>query len=814
MEHHAAFLTPLLDGIGQAGPGTVLIVRNASDSCLGTVVRALLPAWPDIDVLVDPAALAEAPTGSLRILRPPPDAPGWFASALAHATSRELRLVLWLAPADTAKLDPADSAAIDEAPTVECPAHPIAHGVQGLHAGAHGPGVEWLGGPLAPALEAAHPERAIQWLSASGSYDDLLQAVEQAGDDWACWTDVDGQFALRRVRWGLAEIGRWGRSVLVEPEVCSPGWWPVHAQNAPLEQAMDRLSQAGAAHPGRLAALAGLEPEGIDLVEVLLATEAPEPEIQAAMIDGSDPGAALARLGRARGLFTADDVVNRLVAPPIQRAFGADEAIRALRSERFEKLGEQVLESQEIPMDLLGSWATTTALPIPVKVLDWSTGQATAWLVEAALRHGPASAEDWRAIADAAIRLGDAHVGARWADKALDYTEVDEVTRSRALYTRARADYRLGAYKASEDRLRTCLEIQERVLGEEHHEVARTLHALGLALNRLERYAQALATYNRARDIEQRTLEPGHPDMAVTLHAIGQVMVHLNRYQEATRAFQQALVIKEEKLGPEHPSTASTLHAIGQALTRQGKYKEALESFQRDLRITRKQLGRDHPSLGPSLHSIGQTYTLMGRHEYALACFAREIKILERALGKGHPDTTKALDAMGQVLTDTGHLEVAVSRYKKALTIKEAHLGPEHRETARTLYALGHTYVRQGELELALDAFERTVDIRRVTEGKEHPYTALAWHALGQVYAKLREYRHAIGSYDQALSIKVKVLGPEHPETAITRFERGRALRDSGDGAGYTEMMAATGALVRELGPDHPMVQAAKRALN
>ena len=810
MEHRDAdLLSPILDAIGQAGPATLLVVQGANDGCLGTLVRALLPAWPELGVQSDAQALADAPHGSLQFLRPEPDQPAWLVQAQAHCTARELRLVLWMDPDATDDLQ-----SLADAPSFVCPARPVSHGVQGLHSSAHGPGVEWLGGPLAPALEAAHPERAIRWISASATYDELLAAVAEAGDDWACWTEVDGQFTLRRLRWALAEQGRWGRSVLVEPEISSPGWWPVHAQLAPLAASMERLAQAGATQPGRLAALADFEPEGIDLVEVLLATEAPEAELQAAMSAEGDPGAALARLGRARGLFTDDDVVNRLVAPPIQRAFGADQAIGALRLERFEKLGEQVLESEDVPMDLLGSWATTTALPIPVQVLDWSTGQATAWLVEAALRHGPATAEDWRAIADAAIRMGDAHVGARWADKALEFTEVDEITRSRALYTRARADYRLGAHAASEQRLRRALEIQERILGPDHHEVARTLHALGQALNRLERYPQALAIYNRARDIEQRNLEPNHPDMAVTLHAIGQVMVHLNRYEEALRAFQQALAIKEEKLGPEHPSTASTLHAIGQALTRQGKYKEALEAFQRDLRITRKQLGKDHPSLGTSLHSIGQTYTLMGRHEYALACFAREIKILERALGKGHPDTTQALDAMGQVLTDTGHLELAVSRYKKALAIKEAHLGPEHRGTARTLYALGHTYTRQGELELALEAFERTVDIRRATEGKQHPYTALAWHALGQVYARLREYRQAIGSYDQALAIKNKVLGPEHPETAITRFERGRALRDSGDGAGYTEMMAATGALVRELGPEHPMVKAAKHALS
>jgi tetratricopeptide (TPR) repeat protein len=808
MEHAAELLLPMLEGIRQAQPGSVLLVRGASDGCLGGLVRALLPDHPDLGVHTAPEALAQAPAGSICFLRPGDIEADWVGAARDQATARELRLVLWLtgdAPADDA---------FPGAENFACPEHPAAHGIQGLHAGAHGPGVEWLGGPLIPALEAAHPERAVRRISAAQSYDALLQAVAEAGDDWACWEEIDGQFTLRRLRWALAEQGRWGRSVLIEPEVSSPGWWPAHAQLAPLDAAIERLVQAGATQPGCLAALAGLEPEAIDLVEVLLATEAPEAEIRAAMMDGTDPGAALARLGRSRGLFTADDVVNRLVAPPIQRAFGADQDIRTLRGERFDRVGEQVLASEDVPMDLLGSWATNTGLPIPVQVLDWSTGQATAWLVEAALRHGPETAEDWRAIADAAIRMGDAHVGDRWAEKALGFTEVDEITRSRALYTKARAEYRSGDFTASEQRLRGALEIQERVLGPDHPEVSRTLHALGQALNRLERYPQALATYNRARDIEQRHLEPGHPDIAVTLHAIGQVMVHLNRYEEATRAFQQALQIKEEKLGAEHPSVASTLHAIGQALTRQGKYKEALESFQRDLRITRAQLGKDHPSLGPSLHSIGQTYTLMGRYEYALAAFAREIKILERALGKGHPDTAQAQDAMGQVLSETGHLDHAVNRYQRALAIKEAHLGEEHRDTARTLYALGHVYLRQGMMEEALEAFERTVDIRRATEGKKHPYTALAWHALGQVYAKLREYRQAIGSYDQALSIKTEVLGPDHPETAITRFERGRALRDSGDGSGYTEMMAATGALVRELGPDHPMVKAAKRALN
>ncbi len=801
----------IIEQLEQADAGALLLIEQADDASLGALVRALLPGFPTLEVLADPSELEQLPASTPCLLRPTSAAAGWLSDHAELLAGRSL--IIWLRDEAAPALVEADAALLGSASSFICPSMPVAHGVAGLLVGEHGPGVEWLGGPLGATLRATHPERPIGRISAQGDYASLVAAADAVEDGWTCWTEVDGEFRLRRVRWALAEVQHRGCSVLVEPEAPSPGWWPVHTRLAPFSDACERLGKIGALRPGRLAALAGLEPETIDLVEVLLATEAPEEEIEACLLAGSDPGAALARLALERDLFTTEDVVSRLVAPPIQRALGAEPEVKALRVEKFRKVGAQVLDNQDLPTDLLGSWAATTGAAIPVQILDWSTGQATAWLVEAALRHGPASAEDWRAVAAAAIRLGDAQVATRWADMALEFTDVDDIIRSRALYTRARADYRCGDYAASEVLLREALELQEAALGADHVEVARTLHAIGQSLNRQKRYPQALATYNRALRIEQATHGSGHADIAVTLHEIGQVMTHLSRYQEATRAFQQALEIKEATLGPHHPSTASTLHAIGQARTRQGKYKEALDAFQRDLRITRGQLGKDHPSLGPSLHSIGQTYTLMGRFEYALACFAREIKILERALGANNVKTAKARDAMGQVLTDMGRPAQAIKRYQQALSIKETHLGPDHSSTASTLYALGHTYSREGDLEHARSCFERAVDIRQRTEGPEHAYTALAWHALGQIHARQLDYASATQAFDHALGIKQKVLGTDHPETAITRFERGRAMRDSGDGDGYTEMMAATGVLVRELGQDHPMVRAARQAL-
>ena len=812
----AGWTAPIVEWAAESAGFPACIVDDARDAALPALLARLLEARPGLGVGTDPEALASAPRGTLQVLRPPASAGPFLAGEAADLlASRRLRLVLWLPAAVAAALGRGVGAFLDRcARGFRCPDLPPAHGVAGLAAAASSPGVEWLGGPLAASLAAAFPRGRVVWASASQDYDHLVATVRTAGRAWICWTDLDGPYRVRQVRWALAEAGRRGRTVLVEPRVSSPGWWPVHGRTMDLEDAVDRIRHAGVVRPGLLAALTGCEPEAVDLLEALLEMRASEEEILSTLSGAGDPGAALATLAHTLGLFTLGDVAARLVAPPVQRAFGGHREVRRERRHTFTAVQERV-QSQEagIPLELVGHWAAASRLPLPKGTLDWSIGPEAAFLVEVALRAGLATAEGWRAAADAALRLGDPHVASRFAETALAVGASDPVTRSRILFTQGRAAFRDSRFPEAERLLERALELQREALGPVHPETGKTLHALGLAQARQRRYREALKAHSHALAVLRRHLPEDHPDIAVIQHGIGQVLIHLGRYEEATRAYHRALAIEEKALGPDHPSTASTLHAIGQTLVRQGRYAEALDAFRRDLSITERALGPEHPSVAGTLHAMGQALALAGKAGEALDGFRRELAILERALGPEHRDVANALDAIGQTLVRLDRVEEAVATFRRSLQAKEASCGPHRPETAATLHALGDALARQGDHEQALEFFRRALAIRQIAPGAHHPFTAFTWHAIGQSLAQVRRHAEAVDAFDHALAIKVSALGPDHPETAITRFERGRAMRNGGDPSGVAQMMGALGILERELAADHPMVRAARAAL-
>ncbi|MBN1334794.1 MAG: tetratricopeptide repeat protein [Deltaproteobacteria bacterium] len=812
----AGWLAPIARWAADRSGFPACIVENARDAALPGLLETLLDLDPGLGIGTDPGQLANAARGTLQVLRPPPSAGAWLEDAAEDVVSSlGLRLVLWMPPATLTAVEAEAAGFLARcARRFRCPDLPPAHSVAGLKAAASGPGVEWLGGPLATSLKGAWPRARVVWASARQDYDGLVASARTAGRSWLCWTDLDGPFRVRQVRWALAETGRRGRSVLVEPRVSSPGWWPVHGRTLDLSAAMDRISLAGGQRTGLMAALTGCEPEAVDLLEALLGMRVPEEEIVACLRGAPDPGVALAIAAHGQGLFTLEDVAGRLVAPPVQRAFGQHPEVRRVRRRTFSSIQERV-ESQEagIPLDLIGHWAASSQGSLPEGTLDWSIGPEAAFLVEVVLRAGPDTAEVWRAAADAALRLGDPHVASRFAETALAMDASDPVTRSRILFTQGRAAFRDSRFPEAERLLERALDLQREALGPVHPETGKTLHALGLAQARQRRYREALKAHSHALAVLRKHLPEDHPDLAVIQHGIGQVLIHLGRYEEATRAYHRALAIEEKALGPDHPSVASTLHAMGQSLVRQGRYGEALEAFRRDLSISERALGPEHPSVAGTLHALGQALALADRSEEALECFHRALAIVERALGSDHRDVANALDAIGQTLIRLDRVEEAVATFRRALEAKERTAGPHHPDTAATLHALGDALARTGDHEQALECYRRALSIRQITPGAHHPFTAFTWHAIGQSLSQIRRHAEAVDAFDRALAIKVRALGPDHPETAITRFERGRAMRNSGDPAGVAQMMGALGILERELAGDHPMVRAARTAL-
>jgi tetratricopeptide (TPR) repeat protein len=697
--------------------------------------------------------------------------------------------------------------------TTTCPPLVPAFAVAGMLEAARAPGIEWRGGPLIETLQAAFPGQKIVWASARMPYDEILKQCWEARGAWLCWTDVDGPFRLRRVRWALAESVRVRRNVIVEPRESVPGWWPLHGRVLQVEEAIRRLEAAGSCRAGLLGVLSGLEPGGIELLENALRKGIHEDDLLLALRDDGDGGVTLGRIALDHGLLAVDEVVAMTAPPTCLRALARHASIEAMRRRCRDTVRAELLAGEPTDEAALAAWAASARTRLPLELLDHSPTSAQGWIAEVLLRGAPTDTDTWRALADAAIRLGDFTVAVHWADKALAIENADPLVVARAHFTRARASFHLGAYAEAEERARTCLALREEAVGRNHIDTASTLHVIGQALSRQGKHIKALAAFTRAHTIEKQVLGPEHPDTAITLHAIGQVMSNLNRFHEALDAFNQALAIKEATIGPDHPSTASTLHALGQVLARQGKHAEALAAFTKDLSITEKSLGPEHPSTAVTLNALGQTLALMDRHEEALRCFAREIPIVEKSLGSQHLDLAAVHDAMGQTLSRLGRLAEAAQTFLRSLKIKEKALGPDHLDVAFTQHALAQVQAASGNLGAAMDAYEKALAIRRKILGPDHQLVGVTLHAIAQLQVRRGRLQDAIRTFDTALAIKEASLGPEHPETAVTRFERGRALRDAGDPSGVAQMMGAASLLERILGKDHPHVLAARKLL-
>ncbi|WP_236644684.1 hypothetical protein [Sorangium cellulosum] len=120
----------------------------------------------------------------------------------------------------------------------------------------------------------------------------------------------------------------------------------------PLATARQTLAGAGAAAPGRLAALLDLEPEAIALAAALLRRGVEEATIEASARAARDAGATIARLGVERGLLApAAGVEESRAPPPLLRAFGADAEVRRSRGEQLSKLRVLLLKGDVLAPD-------------------------------------------------------------------------------------------------------------------------------------------------------------------------------------------------------------------------------------------------------------------------------------------------------------------------------------------------------------------------------------------------------------------------------------------------------------------------------
>lgn len=311
---------------------------------IGELLRALLPFHPELDVYRDVRVLESLPMGSKLILVPRREDAWALNMARPILSRRELKVILACDREMSETL-------VNDAPDffdwisiyTEWPEKPAPHAVHGIRHSVQvrAPGIVWLDREgsdpeghlrgLEMVLEAALPGRQTVDIDPLAPFDQIVGRIRGAKASWSCVRASDPRI-LRRMRWALMDAGRRAASIFIAKNMegessvsrFSPwvaGFAPVHSAIASFEESHGALAQVGAQHPGRLAALAGYEPEAISLCTTLLAHGEHESSLLEQLLAVEDPGALLARIAFDRGVLTPEQCDVAFASPPVFRAF-------------------------------------------------------------------------------------------------------------------------------------------------------------------------------------------------------------------------------------------------------------------------------------------------------------------------------------------------------------------------------------------------------------------------------------------------------------------------------------------------------------
>jgi TPR repeat protein/serine/threonine protein kinase len=284
-----------------------------------------------------------------------------------------------------------------------------------------------------------------------------------------------------------------------------------------------------------------------------------------------------------------------------------------------------------------------------------------------------------------------------------------------------RVYFELDDYGKAEEIHREALILRQQVLGDEHADVASSLHDLGVAIRR-ENKAEGAPLIRQALAIRKKLFGDEHLDVAESLAWLGRA--------------EEALAIQRKLLGEENPVVANTMRGLALDLSKRNPVEAEILS-RKGLEIERKLFGEPHPAVAESLRFLALILQNAGKLEEAERIFHQSLEMKEKLNGADSWTYAITLRHLGQLLArqGPGRLAEAETAFRDAVALfrKLAARGganPENR-LAETMNMLGGLLERRGKVSEAEEVFRETLPLMREAAGRGF---ALAQDELGSMY--------------------------------------------------------------------------------
>ena len=188
-----------------------------------------------------------------------------------------------------------------------------------------------------------------------------------------------------------------------------------------------------------------------------------------------------------------------------------------------------------------------------------------------------------------------------------------------------------GKYAQAQPLYEKALEINRRLLTDDHPCTANSYNNLAYNLNAQGKYAQAQPLFEKALEIRRRLLTDDHPDTADSYNNVAANLNAQGKYAQAQPLYEKALEIRRRLLTDDHPNTADSYNNVAGNLNAQGKYAQAQPLYEKALEIRRRLLTDDHPSTADSYNNLAYNLNAQGKYLEARDRWLNAVKSLDKA---------------------------------------------------------------------------------------------------------------------------------------------------------------------------------------
>ncbi len=200
-------------------------------------------------------------------------------------------------------------------------------------------------------------------------------------------------------------------------------------------------------------------------------------------------------------------------------------------------------------------------------------------------------------------------------------------------------------------------------------DVSAVLSDLARMYSREQKWALAKQTYERALEIDRRVLGDDHPRVAIRLQNLAVVAQNMGDLKLAEALYRDAIQRQQRIYGDRHPETLVAKGNYGLLLQHEGRLAEAEPLLRDAVSDTLALYGPEHYKVGYARVSLAILLHDEGDLAAAESEFRQALAIYDKSLPPSHQNRASLLMNFARLLVDRGKFAEALAKSDESLSI-------------------------------------------------------------------------------------------------------------------------------------------------